>query len=149
MRQYPFIVSSTFIDQLIADGLIQYSDGDPKLIFSVPMHFFDELDVFYNFRWQNLMGISAAGAGEAGRYYYIESLDYDFMGDRINVVAIDMEYIVKKYFILGDEGVIAGTYSAASDVERIFGYLCDEATWRFSNGDPGKALVDEGLLEDY
>lgn len=146
MRQYPFIISSTLIDQLIAEGLVQYSHGDQKLKFSVPIHFFDELDIFYNMRWQDLMGLSATGDGEAGRYYYIESMDYDFMGDQINVVAIDMQYILRRYFILGDEGVRASNWSSASYDDRVFGYLCDETLWQFADGEPGKALVNEGLL---
>lgn len=150
--QFPFIISSTLVDQIVAEGLVQYSGGDQKLRFPVPIHFFDELDIFYNMRWQDLLGLSSSGAGEAGRYYYIESLDYDFPGDRINVVAIDMQYILKRYFILGDEGVIASNWSSASDTDKIFGYLCDETggpdsdIFLFADGDTGKALVDEGIL---
>lgn len=150
MIQYPFIVSSTLIDQLATEKLTQYSHGDPKLKFSVPIHFFDELDIFYNMRWQDLMGISSTGAGEAGRYYYIESMDYDFMGDKINVVAIDLQYILRRYFILGDETALASNWSSASESDRIYGYLCDETdnpkAWHFADGEPGKALVNEGLL---
>jgi len=150
MIQYPFIISSTLIDQLVTEGLTQYSHGDPKLKFSVPIHFFDELDIFYNMRWQDLMGISSTGAGEAGRYYYIESLDYDFMGDRINVVAIDLQYILRRYFVLGDETVLASNWSSASEDDRFYGYLCDETAnpiaWHFADGEPGKALINEGLL---
>jgi len=149
MWEFPFIISSTLVDQLIKEGLIEYSHGDPKLKFTVPIHFFDEIDVFFNFRWQDLLGISSTGAGESGRYYFIESLTYDFMGDKINIVAKDLQYILRRYFILGDEGALASNWSAAGEADRMWGYLCDETTDRFADGDPGKALVDEGILENY
>lgn len=155
MWELPFIISSTLVDQLIAEELVQYSLGSPKLKFSVPLHFFDEIDIFHNMRWQDLMGLSSTGVGEKGRYYYIESLEYDFMGDQINVIAIDMQYILKRYFILGDETALASNWSSASESDKVFGYLCDETQGLnsdqslFANGEPGKALVDEGILEDY
>jgi hypothetical protein len=153
MRQYPFIISATLIQDLIAEGLLKYSLGNPTIKFPVPLHFFDELDTFYNFRLQDLMGLSASGAGELGRWYYIEHLDYDFMGDQIMVTAIDLQYILKRYFILGDETTLASNWSSASEVDRMFGFLCDETAnpkaWHFADGAPGKALVNEGLLEDY
>jgi hypothetical protein len=153
MRQYPFIISATLIKDLVAEGLLKYSLGNPKIKFPVPLHFFDELDTFYNFRFQDLMGLSATGTGELGRYYYIESLTYDFMADEIQVVAIDLQYILKRYFILGDETTLASNWSSASEIDRMFGYLCDETAtpvaFHFADGAPGKALVNEGLVEGY
>lgn len=155
MWQFPFIISASLVQTLVAEGLLQYSLGDPRVEFPVPIHFFDELDVFYNFRLQDLAGLSPTGAGEKGRYYYIESLTYDYMADQINVVAIDLQYILRRYFILGDESILASNWSAASEEDRIFGYLCDETKgpdsdqFQFDDGQPGKALVDEGILEDY
>jgi len=149
MWQFPYIITQSLVDQLIAEGLVEFSLGDPKLEFSVPIHFFDELDVFYNFRWQDLMGISSTGAGESGRYYFIESMTYDFMADKINIVAKDMQHILKGHFVLGDEGVIASNWSSATESDKMFGYLCDETDNRFADGEGGKALIDEGILEDY
>lgn len=153
MWQFPFIISATLVQQLIAEGLLQYSLGNPKVEFPIPLHFFDKLDIFYAFRLQDLMGLSTTGAGEQGRYYYIESLSYDFMGDKINVVGIDLQYILRRYFILGDETALASNWSSASEPDRMFGYLCDETdnpkAWHFADGEPGKALVNEGILEDY
>ncbi len=155
MRQYPFIISGDLIADFVAEALLKYGLGNPKVKFPVPLHFFDELDTFYNFRLQDPMGLSKTGAGEQGRYYYIESLDYDFMGDQIMVVAIDLQYILKRYFILGDETLLASNWNSASENDRIFGYLCSETEgpnsdlFQFADGAPGKALVNEGLLEDY
>jgi len=147
--QLPFIISATLVQHLVDEGLLQYSHGDPKVSFPVPLHFFDKLDIFYNFRLQDLMGLSTTGAGELGRYYYIENLDYDFMGDQIMVTAIDLQYILRRYFILGDETLLASNWSSAGEPDRMFGYLCDETNDRFADGEPGKALIDENILEDY
>lgn len=155
MRQYPFIIAADLIADIVAEALLKYGIGNLKVEFSVPLHFFDKLDTFYNFRLQDLMSPSSDGAGEQGRYYYIESLEYDFMGDEIKVVAIDLQYVLKRYFILGDETLLASNWSAASETDRMFGYLCSETEgpnsdlFQFADGAPGKALVNEGLLEDY
>lgn len=147
MWEFPNIISATLIQKLVAEGLLKYSFGDPKLTFSVPLYLFDVLDIFYTFRWQDLMGLSITGVGEAGRYYYIESMDYDFMGDKMNVVAIDLQYFLRRHFLLGDETVLASNWSAASEPDKMFGYLCDGL--RFDNGDPGKSLSNEGNVGGY
>ncbi len=153
--EFPNIISASLVAQLVSEGLVKYSLGNPKVEFSVPIHWFDELEIFNNIRIQDPFGMSTTGAGEQGRYYYIESLDYDFMGDKIDVVAVDLQYILRRYFILGDEGVQALNWSSAGETDRMFGYLADETGGPdsdqvlFADGEPGKALVDEGILEDY
>ncbi|MCK4759024.1 MAG: hypothetical protein KAT69_03200 [Candidatus Aminicenantes bacterium] len=147
--QFPNLISETLVEQLITEGLLKYSLGDPKIEFSVPIHWFDELEIFHNIRIQDPFGMSTTGAGEKGRYYYIETLSYDFMADKIDVVAVDLQYILRRYFILGDEGAQALNWSSAGESDRMYGYLCDEDTDRFADGEPGKALVDEGILENY
>ena len=147
--QFPNIISETLIERLVAEGLLKYSLGDPKIEFSVPIHWFDELEIFHNIRIQDPFGMSTTGAGEQGRYYYIETLDYDFMNDKINVIAVDLQFILRRYFVLGDEGSLASNWSSAGESDRMFGYLCDEDTDIFADGEPGKILVDESILEDY
>ncbi len=153
--EFPNIISQSLVDQLIAEGLIKYNQGDPKIEFSVPIHWFDELEIFHNIRIQDPFGMSTTGAGEQGRYYYIETLDYDFMADKIHVVAVDLQFVLRRHFVLGDEGVQSLNWSSAGEADRMFGYLCTETgglnsdQFLFADGEPGKALVDEGILEDY
>lgn len=148
---FPWLTSATLVAKLVEEALNKYGYGDQKLEFPLPLHFFDELDIFYNFRYQDPLGLSATGAGESGRYYYVETLDYDFMRSEIKVGAIDLQYILRHYFILGDEDSLASNWSLAGEPDRMYGYLCDETLGEigkgeFADGEPGKILVDENIL---
>ena len=141
----------TTSDALVASRLVEelhrYGYGDKKITFPVSFDWFDKIDIFLNFRLENPWGISADGSGETGRYYYIEALDYDFIGNRIMVTAIDLQWLLRQYFILGDEGDHEALWDNAVESSRMYGYLANELTGLFSDGEPGKILIDEGKLE--
>lgn len=122
MYDIPWVISSVFIDEWITDDLLKYGDGNLKAIFSIPMKWIDEIDLMSNLRLQDPFGLGEGG--ERGRYYYIESLTYDFMNDKIDIVAIDMYYILKKCFILGDCDEIPAAWEDATYDQRMYGYLC-------------------------
>lgn len=154
MPDYPYFTSQTLVDQLVKEYLKKYNYGDQKLEITLDMSWFNKLDVFYNFRYQDPEGLSATGAGETGRYYYVENIDYDFMAGKMKVTAIDLQFLLRQYFILGDEGSLASNWSSAGEPDRMFGYLCDETLGasgegEFADGEPGKILVDENILEGY
>ena len=151
---YKWFTSSTLVSQLVRERLQRFGYGGQILDFDLDMHWFDELDIFHNFRYQDPLGLSTTGAGEAGRYYYVEGMDYDFMAGRIKVSAIDLQFLLRQYFILGDEDDLAVNWSSAGEPDRMYGYLCDETLGavgegEFADGEPGKILVDENILEDY
>lgn len=112
------------VDRRIFEELLKRNYGEPKMRFSVPINWIDEFEIFSNLNVQDPFGLSTIGAGERSRYYYIESLTYDFLNGRINVVAIDLQFIVKQCMILGDCNAIPATWAEASDEERLYGYLC-------------------------
>lgn len=144
--EFPNLISGPFVLSLIAEGLVKYSHGDPKVEFSVPIHWFDELEIFHNIRIQDPQGLSSSGAGEKGRYYYIETLDYDFMADQIHVVAVDLQFVLGRWFIAGDRDLLAADWSSAGEADRMFAYAADETTKRFADGSPGKKAADESML---
>ena len=41
---------------------------------------------------------------------------------------------------------MADNWDIATEEDKMFGYLCDEVTDEFADGDPGKQLCDENLL---
>jgi len=128
------------VDRRALEELLKRSQGDLKVEFSLPMCFIDSIDIFTNFRLQDPYGLSQTGVGEQGRYYYIERLDYDFMNHRINVKAVDLQYILRQCIILGICADIPADYMMATEEQRMFGYLCDCATDAFPDGDPCKML---------
>lgn len=147
MSDYPWTDSTTLIDQLALEALMKRGWGDPKLEFSIPISWIDDFDILSNFRYQNPFGLSLTGAGEQARYYYIESITYDFIGQKMDIVAVDLQFLLTAYFILGDENLLAANWATAGEPDRMFGYLCDEATGEFADGELGKILVDENILE--
>lgn len=151
---YKWFTSSTLVAQLVRERLQKYGYGGQILHFDLDMHWFTKLDIFHNFQYQDPLGLSSTGAGEQGRYYYVESMDYDFMAGKIRVSAIDLQFLLRQYFILGDEAALAANWSSAGEPDRMYGYLCDETLGvsgegEFADGEPGKILVDENILEDY
>lgn len=146
MSDYPHTTSQTLVDQLALEMLIKRGWGDPTLEFSVPISWIDELDILSSFRFQNPFGLSLTGAGEQARYYYIISLSYDFLGEKIDIIAIDLQFLLTAYFVKGDEDVLASNWSSAGQADRMFAYKCDEATGKFDDGELGKILVDENIL---
>ena len=145
--KFPWTTSESMVNQRTLEELMKRSYGDPKVEFSVSMkEFIDDLDIFRNYRLQDPWGLSKTGTGEKGRYYYVESLTYDNQGEKIDVVGIDMQWLLRQYFVLGDENELANNWNIATESDKMFGYLCDEATNEFADGDPGKQLCDENLL---
>ena len=110
------------------------------------MKFFDDLDINTDFRFQDLWGLSLTGAGEAGRYYYVLSLNYNPMGQSIDIIAVDLQYLLQAYFIFGDKNELASLWVNATFENRLYGYMCDRDTGQFSDGEPGKILIDKNTL---
>jgi hypothetical protein len=52
----------------------------------------------------------------------------------------DMRPFLATNFILGDETVLPPLWPAAEAIQRFYGYLADEDTGTFSDGEPGKRL---------
>lgn len=144
--EFPWTNSAALIAERLIEELVKRSYGDKRLYISLPMKFFDDLDINTDFRFQDIWGLSLTGAGEAGRYYYISSLSYNPMGQSIDIVAIDLQYLLQAYFIFGDEAELAALWVNATYENRMYGYMCDEDTDQFSDGEPGKILIDKNLL---
>lgn len=151
---FPWLVSDISADgeaqdlaaQRMREELLKYDYGYKKIHIKVPIQMIDDLDIFTNFRYQDPFGLSWTKEGEKGRYYYISSLTYDFQSRSIDVVGIDLQYLLEQYFILGDENALSCNYSTASEAQRMYGHLADELTGRFAGGNPCKKLCDENVL---
>ena len=146
MSDYPWTNSKILVDELALEVLTKRGWGDPKLEFSIPINWIDDFDVLTNFRFQNPFGLSLTGSGEQGRYYYIESITYDFMGQKLDIVAVDLQFLLTAYTIKGSESVLAANWGVAGPTDRMFLYGCDEATGQFADGEPGKILVSETIF---
>jgi hypothetical protein len=58
----------------------------------------------------------------------------------VKLVAVDVERLYSGAFILGDETALAADWDDATEADKRYGYLCDETTGQFTNGNLGKRL---------
>jgi len=139
---FPWTDSADLVDQRIAEILQELAYGRHEIEFSLPIRFIEDLDLATVFKFQNPFGLSGDGTGEKGRYYYIKSIAYNFDDFSMQIIAADLQWLAGQCFIFGDRDSLPATYSAASNEQRKYGFLCDRGTGRFLNNDPGKKLCD-------
>ncbi len=141
--QFYHVTTGTLADQRAQEELMKRGKGDRKVTFKLPLHWFEDFDVFTDFLLQDLYAVEETGVGEALHYYFVESITYDFMKETLVITAIDLQWILSQFFIAGDENVIALNWDSASVLDKIYGYGCDEITGQFANGDEGKMALSE------
>ena len=135
--------SVTWVKSLMKSELLKRGEGYRTAEIVLPLWWMEKLDVHQSFKFQDPFGLSADGSGEVARYYYAEDIQYDVRGKKLRIKAVDLQYILRQYLVLGSETLIASNYNAASDTDKMFAYLCDEFSEKFQNGDPGKILASE------
>jgi len=128
------------------EDLLRYSYGDASFFFRVPLEVYDQIDLLDNLRLQDPFGLDAVGGGERGRYVFIERLELNLQNRSVTVYCADLSYIQQQYVLLGDEDDLADEWDDASQEQKIYGYLADETTGRFDDGDPCKVLMDESAF---
>ena len=144
MWEFPHITSETLADQRMTEELRKRGAGERRVEFPISLSWVNVLDVFTNFKLQDLFAIDAAGVGDAGAYYFIENIGYDFIKEQLMITAIDLVWLLAQYCVLGDEDIIAGNWSdPASKEDRMYCYLGDEITGEFADGEAAKMLTSE------
>jgi len=153
MWDIPWTDSEVLVAERINEELLKRGQGDLKVAFSIPINWIDESDIFANFRLQEPFGLDGRSIppeerGEVGRHYYIESLTYDFMNQKINIVAIDLQFIVRQVMIVAHCGDVAETWASASELDKMYGYVgnCDADSFE-SDGSPLKRVSSCGTCE--
>ncbi len=124
MWDLPFVIDSDLVEHLVQQGLYKRGYGNKKVSLQVPMHWIADLDVLSNFRLQLPFGLGGGEAGEQARYYYVESLTYNFTAGTINITGIDLQFLLQQCVMLGDCGSLPATWAEATEEQRMFGYLC-------------------------
>jgi|GEM_PF-2001466 len=141
---FSWTTSESLVDRRVQEELYRRAYGNKKIEFDLPLQWIPMLDLHTTFKFQDPWGISTSKTGERARYYYIESLSYNFSNGRIKVVAVDLQYMLRQYIIAGDEeDGIATNWSVATESDRMFAYACDEATSKFADGEDGKIAGPE------
>ena len=141
--EFPWITSLSFADQRAQEELMKRGKGDRTVEFKIPLHYVEDFDVFTDFLLQDLYAIEETGVGEEAHYYFVEGITYVFMKETLAITAIDLQWLLSQFFIVGDEDVIALLWADATVQDKIYGYLCDEITGQFPDGEEGKMLMTE------
>lgn len=139
--------SETLIERRTNEQFLKNSVGDPKVEFTIPINWIDILDIFTNFRLQEPFGLDGspvppAERGEYGRYYYIESLSYDFLNQKISIIGVDLQYLIGQCMIVAQCGSVNYDWAGASESDKMYAYVgnCEEGS--FADGSPLKRVCE-------
>ncbi len=151
MWDMPWTDSEVLIKERITEELLKRGQGDFKVDFSLPMNWITAFDILTNFRLQEPFALDGRtippeDRGEAGRYYYIESLTYDWMNQKLLIVAIDLQFILRSIMIVAHCGDVAEQWADASETDRMYAYVGSCAANSFeSDGSPLKRVAPCGV----
>ena len=128
MWDMPWTDSAVLIAERITEELLKRGQGDFKVEFTLPMNWITAFDILTNLRLQEPFGIDGttnppAERGEVGRYYYIESLTYNFMNQKLSVIAVDLQFLLRQIMIVAHCGDVAETWANASETDKMYAYV--------------------------
>jgi len=138
--------NETLADKQLFNILYKRGKGYKRVKIKLPLTFIEYLDIYDSFRLQDPFGVSVDGSGDYGRFLYVESINYEWIGNSMDVDALDLTYILRQYLVLGDEDSLPSNWSTTTEESKAYAYLCDEVTGLFADGDYGKILVDENKI---
>lgn len=138
--------NETLADKQMFNILSKRGEGYKRIKFKLPLTFVEYLDIYDSFRLQDPYGVSLDGSGDYGRFLYVEKIGYDWIGSSMDIDALDLTYILRRYLVLGDEDSLPGNWDITTEESKAFAYVCEESTGLFADGDDGKILVDENKI---
>jgi len=147
MYNFAWTHSATLVAIRTNEIFLKYGQGDFKVEFTVPINWIDILDIFVNFRLQEPFGLDGSGnpplqRGEFGRYYYVESLSYNFMKQEITVVGIDLQFLLRQCMIVAPCGEVEDKWENASESDKMYAYVGNCVTNSFADGTPLKKVCN-------
>jgi len=151
MWHMPWTDSEVLIANRITEELLKRGKGDFKVSFSLPMNWIEAFDILTNFRLQEPFGIDGRTIppeerGEVGRYYYIESIVYDFMNQKLNIIAVDLQFLLRQIMIVAPCGDVEQFWSNASETDKMYAYVGNcEADSFVSDGSRLKRVAPCGV----
>ncbi|OGD09398.1 MAG: hypothetical protein A2Y86_05285 [Candidatus Aminicenantes bacterium RBG_13_62_12] len=135
---FPWTTSEDLVDLRVQEELLKFGFGDLRLRVTVSLEHEAELDILDTFAFQDPFALDALGGGAKAKLYSIERLTYDLLAGTIGVEAIDLQWLLRQYFIAGDFYALEALWQDASETMRMYAYACDFNTGNFADGEPGK-----------
>lgn len=146
MWDMPWTDSEVLIAERVLEEMLKRGKGDYKVSFTLPINWITAFDILTNFRLQEPFGIdgsskSPAERGEQGRLYYIESINCDFMNQKMSIVAVDLQFILQQIMIVARCGDVEETWANAGEADRMYAYVGNCDTDSFADGSPLKKVA--------
>jgi hypothetical protein len=140
--KFPYTTNETLVAARVNDELLKRAYGEKWLKIKIPIHKIEDLDIFDNFRFQSLYAPSFTGAGQAGWYYYIIDMEYNWSGNSIIITAVDLGWLMGQCMIIGKFSELERDWMDANVYQRTFAYIGNCATGTFEDGVPNKKICD-------
>jgi len=138
-KDFRWIRDAAMAADITARKIMRFSDPPVFVTLPFPLKtFIEEL--------ADVIGVSHFQGDSADGYvnkrFQIRSTDYDL--DRfVNTMLLeDVSAFIGKACLLGNEAILPATWPLAVGAQRDYCYLCNDATGKFSDGEPGKRLYD-------
>lgn len=123
--KFPWTNDANLVSDRVGDELLKRGYGVKEIHFQLAINWIFELDIFDNFIYQNPFAPTLSGGGEQQRYYYVKSLSYNFVDNTIQVIGIDLHFLLRQCMIIGVCADMAENWNDATEAMRMFGYICD------------------------
>lgn len=152
MWDMPWTDSEVLIAERVLEEMLKRGKGDYKVSFTLPINWIDAFDILTNFRLQEPFGIDGSSnppeeRGEQGRLYYIESINYDFMNQKMMIVAVDLQFLLRQIMIVAHCGDVEETWASAGESDRMYAYVGNCEADSFADGSPLKRVAPCGICE--
>lgn len=139
---FAWTADEALVDLRAQEELLKLGFGELRLRVPISLDHDGEIDILDTFAFQDPFALDALGAGAAAKLYYVERLTYDLLGGTIAVEAIDLQWLLRMWFVAGDYYALEELWEDASETMRMYAYACDFNTGKFADGEPGKAAGD-------
>ena len=123
--KFPWTNSIDLVSARVLDELYKRGNGMKEISFPLAIDWIFELDIFDSFIYQNPFAPTLSGDGQQQWYYYVKSLSYNFVDNTINVIAVDLQWLLRQCMIIGVCADMAESWMDATEQMRIFGYVCE------------------------
>lgn len=140
--EFPFATATAIANWRADYELKKRAYGDKGIHIRIPIQKIEDLDIFDNFRFQSLYAPSFTKSGQAGWYYYIVDMEYDWSGNAIRITAVDLGWLIGKCMVIGKYSELARDWMDANAYQRIFAYIGDCGTGKFEDGVSNKKICD-------
>ncbi len=124
----------------IGEELLKKGHGYKKASFAISTNWLNDIDILDNFQLQDLFALDIDGEGDEGHYYYIESMGIDLVNCKIDILAPDLQWLVRQCMIIGKCSELAEQWPDASDWMRLYGYVAMCLNDKFSDDEPAKTI---------